>query len=239
MKVILKDYVYKHGVAGDVVDVAPGFARNYLIPRGLATMATQGALRENKVLIEKAKDNRERLMAMENEAAAKIDGVELVFGVKAGKNNKLYGSVTTRDVADRLLEKTGVDIDRRRVSERPLRELGIHNVPVRISATAAPVLKVVIIREEEVAPYLNGEMVDSLMDLGFQKREGAEEVIRDVVPAGDEADIDDEDAADVVLTRGDAVEAALDSLSKSAKAKAEVAVAEEDVAEEAADGDDA
>lgn len=164
MKVILKEYVYKHGVAGDVVEVANGFARNYLIPRGLATKATPGALAENQLLIQKAKENRARLMAMENEAAAKIDGVELVFGMKAGKNNKLYGSVTTRDIADTLLEKTGVDIDRRRVSERPLRELGVHEVPVRISHHASPVIKVVILREEDVAPYLNGEMVPSLAD---------------------------------------------------------------------------
>jgi large subunit ribosomal protein L9 len=133
MKVILTEYVYKHGVAGDVVTVADGFARNYLLPRRLAIKATPGELRRNQHLIEQSKQNRDRLRSMENEAAAKIDGVELVFGVKAGKNNKLYGSVTTRDIADRLLEKTGVDINRRRISERPLRELGIHDVPVRIS----------------------------------------------------------------------------------------------------------
>lgn len=210
MKVILKDYVYKHGVAGDVVDVAPGFARNYLIPRGLAIMATEGALRANKILIEKAKDNRKRLMAMENEAAAKIDGVELVFGVKAGKNNKLYGSVTTRDIADGLLEKTGVDIDRRRVSERPLRELGIHDVPVRISATAVPILKIVILREEEVTPYLNGEIVDSLVNLGVQQRAGAKAVTQDVedveaVEAVAEVVVEESDAEPEIAVEAEAV----------------------------------
>ncbi len=174
MKVILKEYIYKHGVAGDVVNVADGFARNYLIPRGLAIKATPGALRANQKLIERARENRERLLAMENEAAAKIDGVELVFGVKAGKNNKLYGSVTTRDIAAALLEKTGVDINRRRISERPLRELGIHEVPVRFSGEISPVIRVVIVREEEVEAYKRGELVDSLVELGFQKRPGAE-----------------------------------------------------------------
>ena len=174
MKVILKEYIYKHGVAGDVVDVADGFARNYLIPRGLAIKATPGALRANQKLIERARENRERLLAMENEAAAKIDGVELVFGVKAGKNNKLYGSVTTRDIAAALLEKTGVDINRRRISERPLRELGIHEVPVRFSGEISPVIRVVIVREEEVEAYKRGEPVDSLVELGFQKRPGEE-----------------------------------------------------------------
>jgi large subunit ribosomal protein L9 len=164
MKVILKDYVYKHGVAGDVVNVTDGFARNFLIPRALAIKATPGALRENQQLIEQAKKNRARLRQMESEAAIKIDGVELVFGVKAGKNNKLYGSITTRDIAQVLLEKTGVDIDRRRISERPLRELGMHEVPVRLGHEVSPVLKVVVLRDEEIAPYLAGQPVASLVN---------------------------------------------------------------------------
>ncbi|RPJ01702.1 MAG: 50S ribosomal protein L9 [Chloroflexi bacterium] len=162
MKVILKEYVYKHGVAGDVVTVADGFARNYLLPRGLAVRATPGMMRENQHLLEQAVKNRERLRALESEAAVKIDGVELVFGMKAGKNRKLYGSVTTRDIAAALLEKTGVDINRRRISERALRELGKHEVPVRLGTTTSPVLKIVILREEEVPLYLEGKPVDSL-----------------------------------------------------------------------------
>lgn len=209
MKVILKEYIYKHGVAGDVVNVADGFARNYLIPRGLAAKATPGALAENQLLIEKAKDNRQRLMAMESEAAAKIDGVELVFGVKAGKNNKLYGSVTTRDIADAILEKTGVDIDRRRVSERQLRELGVHKVPVRISGSAAPMLKVVIVREEEVQPYLNGELVASLVDLGIQGA-AEEEDVESVEEFEVEAAAVDE-AADETADAGEPVEAEVDA----------------------------
>ena len=164
MKVILKEYVYKHGVAGDVINVADGFARNYLIPRGLAIKATPGALRENQHLIKQSAQRREELHNMEHEAAQKIHGVELVFGVKAGKNRKLYGSITTRDIAQALLEKTGVDITRRRISERPPRELGVHEVPVRIAAHVSPMLRIVVIREEEVAPYLAGQQIASLAE---------------------------------------------------------------------------
>ncbi|MEW6580388.1 MAG: 50S ribosomal protein L9 [Chloroflexota bacterium] len=186
MKVILKEYVYKHGVAGDVVTVADGFARNYLIPRGLAIKATPGALRENQHLIKQATQRREELRSLEHEAAHKIHGVELVFGVKAGKNRKLYGSITTRDIAQALLEKTGVDINRRRISERPLRELGVHEVPVRIAAHVSPVLRVVVIREEEVAPYLAGQQVASLAE------EQVFEVIEaeDTLEAGEDADLE-------------------------------------------------
>jgi large subunit ribosomal protein L9 len=194
MKVILKEYVYKHGVAGDVVNVADGFARNYLIPRGLAVRATPGALRENHHLLEQATKNRDRLHAMEGEAAVKIDGVELVFGMKAGKNRKLYGSVTTRDIAAALLEKTGVDINRRRISERPLRELGIHEIPVRIGSTVSPVLKVVILREEEVPLYLEGKPVESLTEAP-QVIEYVEEPVEEEAPeeaeAGTEAETEE------------------------------------------------
>ena len=192
MKVILKEYVYKHGVAGDVVNVADGFARNFLFPRGLAVKATPGTVRENQHLIEQASKNRERLRSMEGEAAAKIDGVELVFGVKAGKNNKLYGSITTSDIARTLLEKTGVDINRRRISERSLRELGVHEVPVRLGHEVSPVLRIVVVREDEVAPYLAGQPVASLIEQ--QQRQA--EVIEVEVEAEEEPEPEAEPAAD-------------------------------------------
>ncbi|WP_119068720.1 50S ribosomal protein L9 [Aggregatilinea lenta] len=175
MKVILKENVYKHGVAGDVVTVADGFARNYLIPRGLAERANAGALRNNQHLLAQAGEKRAELRSLEAAAAAQIDGVELVFGVKAGKNGKLYGSITTMDIAQSLMEKTGVDINRRRISERPLRELGEHDVPVRMSGDLSPMLKVVILREEDVEAYLAGELVGDLegQDEGEQASEAA------------------------------------------------------------------
>lgn len=199
MKVILTEYVYKHGVKGDVVNVSDGFGRNYLIPRGLAIKATPGALRNNQHLIRQAAKNRAELKSLENEVAAKIHGVELVFGVKAGKNNKLYGSVTTMDVARALLEKTGQDINRRRISERPLRELGVHELPVRLGADSTPILRVVILREEEVAPYLAGQPVPTLVNIGEQAEvievEVEEEEAEEPEPVDEAAAPTDDDAA--------------------------------------------
>lgn len=182
MKVILKENVYNHGVAGDVVDVSSGFARNYLIPRGMAVKASAGALRENEQLMAMAVARREELNERLNEVAGQIDGVELVFGVKAGKNGKLYGSVTTMDIARALEEKTGVDINRRRISDRALRELGIFNVPVRMSQSHSPELKVVVVREEEVDDYLAGKPVESLAQT-TQARPEAEAVEEETVEA--------------------------------------------------------
>lgn len=155
MKVILLSYVYKHGVEGEVIEVADGFARNYLIPKGLAVQATEGELKRAKKLREQAATKRAALEQRMNELARVIDGVELVFARRAAATGKLFGSVTTQEIADELLKKTSVDINRRRISQQPLRETGTHNVPVRLGNEISPVLKVTIVREEEYQEYLN------------------------------------------------------------------------------------
>src|SRR5687767_9400967 len=103
MKIILKEDVYKHGVAGEVVQVADGFARNWLIPKGMAVAATKRNIEEFASLRETADRNRAIYNDKVNAAARKIDGVELVFGMKAGSNNKLYGSITSQMIKDALL----------------------------------------------------------------------------------------------------------------------------------------
>lgn len=155
MKVILLDYVYKHGVAGEVIDVADGFARNFLFPKKLAVKATEGELRRAAKLREQAVVRRAELDHRLNELGRQIDGVELVFGRRAASTGKLFGSVTTTEIAEALLEKTGVDINRRRISQQPLREIGTHEVPVRLGTEVAPMLKVTIVREQELAEYLS------------------------------------------------------------------------------------
>lgn len=155
MKVILLSYVYKHGVEGEVIDVADGFARNFLIPKGLAVQATEGELKRASKLREQAAVKRAQLDARMNELARVIDGVEVVFGRRAASTGKLFGSVTTQEIADELLKKTGVDINRRRISQQQLREIGMHSVPVRLGNEISPNIKVTIVREEELQEYLN------------------------------------------------------------------------------------
>lgn len=153
MKVILLDYVYKHGVAGEVIDVADGYARNYLIPRGLAVKATAGEMRRARDLREQAAAKRAALEERINELAELIDGVELVFGRRASSTGTLFGSVTTQEIAEALLEKTGADINRRRISQQSLRETGTHTVPVRLGSELSPELRITILSEKEFAEY--------------------------------------------------------------------------------------
>jgi large subunit ribosomal protein L9 len=154
MKVILLSDVYKHGVAGEVIDVADGFARNWLLPKNLAKKASAGALREATNLREQAAFRRAALDERLNDLARQIDGIELFFGRRASPTGKLFGSVTTTEIADALNEKTGIDINRRRISQTALREIGTHEVPVRLGSEISPTLKITIVREEDFARYM-------------------------------------------------------------------------------------
>lgn len=154
MKVVLTEDVYKHGVAGEVVNVADGFARNYLIPQGFAVKATAGSLKQTAKIRDTAVARKAALDNKLNELAREIDGTELIFGRRAGANGKLYGSVTTMEITEALLEATGVDINRRRISQQGLRELGEYDILVRLGSEQAPYLKVIVVREEDMEDFL-------------------------------------------------------------------------------------
>jgi large subunit ribosomal protein L9 len=147
MKVILLEDVYKQGVAGDLVDVAPGYARNFLIPRGMAVKVSPGALRQFENLRKTASVRREQQVHENEKLAGQLAGLTFYFGVKAGETGKLYGSVTSMEIAEQIKEQTSLEIDHRRIGDRPLRELGSFQVPVRLDAGLTATVKVVIHRE--------------------------------------------------------------------------------------------
>jgi len=181
MKVILLDYVYKHGVAGEVIDVADGFARNFLIPKGLAVKATAGELKRASKLRDQAKAKRAALENRLNDLAEEIDGVELIFGRRAAVTGKLFGSVTTQEIADALLDKTGVDINRRRISQQALREIGSHEVPVRLGTEQSPILTITIVREDEMAEFLAARAAAEAAELaGEADAEAAQEILEEL-----------------------------------------------------------
>ena len=173
MKVILLDYVYKHGVAGEVIDVADGYARNYLIPRGLAVKATAGEMQRVRDLRDQAATKRAALEKRINELAELIDGVELVFGRRASSTGTLFGSVTTQEIAEALQEKTGADINRRRISQQSLRETGTHHVPIRLGSDLSPELRITILNEQEFSEYQ--ERLHSGAEEGISAEEEAEQ----------------------------------------------------------------
>jgi large subunit ribosomal protein L9 len=172
VKVILIADVYKHGVAGEIVNVADGYARNYLIPQKLALKATAGALRQAEELRKDAKARRARIHNEMKGIAELVEGTELFFPVKAGNSGKLYGSVTMGDVADAINEKLNLELDRRRIGEgSSIRELGVHDVRVRLASDLVPVVKVTVYRE--------GESPESVVEL--EEEEAAVEMVGETV----------------------------------------------------------
>jgi large subunit ribosomal protein L9 len=151
MRVLLLKDVYKLGHAGDVKKVADGYGRNYLLPQGLAVPATAEALKRAETLRQNAAIARAKLNAELSGVADKLVGVVLFFPSKAGETGKLYGSVTSAQIAAKIKEATGLDIDRRNVGGQPLRELGEFKVPVRLTADLVPTVTVVVHREGEAA----------------------------------------------------------------------------------------
>jgi large subunit ribosomal protein L9 len=164
MKVILLEDVYKQGVAGEVVNVAPGYARNFLIPRGLAVKVTPGALRQSEALRQRVEVRLAEKEEKFGKIAEQVEQLTLYFGVKASETGKLYGSVTPAEIAEQLEAEIGLEIDRRRVGDRPLRELGEHMVPVRLDAGLAPAIRVIVFREGEDPRLVEAEAEESAED---------------------------------------------------------------------------
>ena len=147
MEVILRDHVDNLGKRGDVVKVADGFARNYLLPRQLALPATdankQWIARERTIA--EAREAEDRVAA--EAVADRLAALELQIGRKVGDNDTLYGSVTNADIADLLKEK-GFDLDRRKILlPDPIRTLGESHVPVKLHRDVTAQLKITVVKE--------------------------------------------------------------------------------------------
>jgi large subunit ribosomal protein L9 len=149
MKVLLLKDVYKLGRAGDIKRVADGYGRNYLLPQGMAVLATAEALKMAERIKEKANVQR-AIINQEMDAVAKqIFDLTLVFPAKASETGKLYGSVTTQMIAEAIKTKSGVEIARRQIDSQPLRMLGEYKVPIRLTVDLIPTINVTVYREGE------------------------------------------------------------------------------------------
>ncbi len=148
MKVLLRADVENLGRLGDMVTVRPGYARNYLLPQGLAMAASPANVKVFELERKKLQARMDALRASAGDLAARIGAAELVISMRVGENDKLYGSVTSALIADALLEK-GIEIDRRRILlDAPIRTLGEFPVRVRLHADVVAELNVKVTPEE-------------------------------------------------------------------------------------------
>lgn len=164
MKVLLVQDVEKLGQAGEVKEVAGGFGRNYLIPQGFAVPATRGHIRQAEERLQAQRRRAESARRDTEALANRMNGVTLRFVVRAGKLDQLYGSVTNLDIATRLQEQTGIEVDRRKIDlEDPIKRIGIYPVKVRLGEGVEALLNVVVegeggrLETESAPPELEGE----------------------------------------------------------------------------------
>lgn len=149
MKVLLIKDVYKLGRAGDVKKVADGYGRNFLLPQGLAVLATPGALAQAEHIRSQADTKRAVLNNELGGVAEILAKLTLAFPAKAGETGKLYGSITPAMIADEIKRKSGVEVQRRQMDFEPIRTLGTHPIHVRLTIDLIPEITVIVHREGE------------------------------------------------------------------------------------------
>jgi len=160
MKVLLTKDVYKLGHAGDVKRVADGYGRNFLIPQGLAVLATPGAMKNAETIRAHANARRAVLNTEMSAVAEKLNDLTLTFSSKAGETGKLYGSITPQMIADAINQKTGLQLDRRQIDVQPIRTLGEHKARVRLTVDLTPEIRILVHREGE-APNVPGAVAQT------------------------------------------------------------------------------
>ena len=145
MKIVLRDDVENLGRKGDVVDVADGYARNYLVPRGLAMKATRGVVAQAEAMRRNRAAKEARDVEAAQSQAASLQGARIEITARAGEGGKLFGSVTASDVAEAIQAQRGIEVDRRRVRlEEPVKELGEVEVEVKLHTDIAATVTVVV-----------------------------------------------------------------------------------------------
>lgn len=147
MEIILRQSIENLGKPGDIVKVSPGYARNYLLPRGLAYEATPG--NRKRIAMEKARleaAEGERIKAAQT-LAERLETVQLTFSARVGDEEKLFGSVTSADIAHQL-QAQGLDIEKKQIDlHEPIKSLGVYKIPIRLHAEVKPEIKVWVIKQ--------------------------------------------------------------------------------------------
>ena len=149
MKVMLLKDVYKLGRAGDIKKVADGYGRNFLLPQGFAVLATAGAIKQAERVRKQAEVRRTELNSELKGLADQINGITVAFSAKAGETGKLYGSITTQDIAVAITEQTRFEVKKQQIDIQPIRNLGEFTAHVRLTMDLVPEVKIIVHREGE------------------------------------------------------------------------------------------
>jgi large subunit ribosomal protein L9 len=201
VKLILTESIHNLGESGDLVSVKPGYARNFLLPQNKAILATEGRVRElehhKRIVAEKAAKDLDNL----KETKKALEKLEIEIGARAGENGKLFGSVTSAQIAAKIIEQ-GYDIDRRRIDLKdPIKEIGEHKVPYKLHRELSAEVTVLVISDGAPAPS------DELDALAPEDRGRGRDRDRRDDDHGDHDDADDGDETATEETEASADEA--------------------------------
>ena len=164
MQLILKKDVQNVGEAGDLINVKDGYARNFLIPNNLAEIATQGAMAARERNIQRIKAKSEKLHKEALEKAEKIEAAGVIeLSAKAGESGKLFGTITTKKLAEEVLSKTGIEVDRKTIIlDNPINKVGEFLMTIKLSSKVKAQLKVIVSASETIKEAIAEEKEDSL-----------------------------------------------------------------------------
>ena len=174
MEILLKQDVENLGSAGDIVNVKAGFARNYLVPRGMAMPATPGLRKQANQIKQAAERRRLRELKTAQDLADRISQTTLNFKAMAGEGGRLYGSITSTAIAESLASTLGIDIDRRRIRmDHPLRELGTHEISMNLSHGVSAAFKVIVESEGDLEKdtLSEAELAEAAVEQGIVAEE--------------------------------------------------------------------
>lgn len=150
MKVILTNYHEKLGDVGDTVEVKSGYANNYLMPNGLAVPATKGNINQMKLVKQAAVKLEARNIKEAEEFAKKLEGIQVTFIVKTGEEGKLYGSITNKDIAEKISEERKIEIDRKKIGmQEHIKEIGEYEIELKLYKEVKSSVKVIVEPDEE------------------------------------------------------------------------------------------
>ena len=181
MKVLLKKDVENLGYSGEIFDVSAGYGRNYLIPQGLAIPATDSAVRQAAKWIEQAAARREQLRQEYAALTERLNGTVLTFEAASGERGRLYGSITTAEIADKLNEEMGLEVSRKKISVdgKAIRQIGNHPAVVRLDAEFQATIRIAVLPEA-------GSEVEAVAEADAEEMaEDAEEI------EGEEAEVEE------------------------------------------------
>lgn len=195
MKVLLTEDIPSLGLAGEVHSVARGYARNYLIPRREAIVATKGALKQAEEIRQMAIRRRAHELSNAEAQAQILSGQQLLFEVRAGDNDRLYGSITTSDIAEQLTEAVEFEVDRRRIMlGASIRDLGLYDVTIRLMPEVEASFAVAVVREGESwadAEQREKDREAAAQDL--QEEEAASDLVGEASEDGSGGDSEEEE----------------------------------------------